>query len=322
MFDAIGAVTKPRLSILIFHRVHGQQDSMFPDEPDAARFDRLIHFVARSFRVMALRDAIRCMANDEMPSRAMVITFDDGYADNAAVALPVLLRHGVTATFFVSTGFLDGGRMWNDSVIECLRTTPKNELDLESFGLGPCALASLDQRRSAIGSLLPRIKYLGGAERQEAVSRLQRLCGVADLPTDLMMTSGQLRELFKSGMEIGAHTVNHPILKNLTPSQAEQEIQDGKHALEDIVQGPVDTFAYPNGRPGQDYDETHVSLVRRLGFCGAVSTSPGVSRSGDDLFQLPRFTPWGRSMAAWAARLAANQRRTEFARADSKRATN
>ncbi len=308
----LGAATSPRLSILIFHRVHAQPDTIFPDEPDAARFDRLMRFVARSFRVMTLGDAVSRLAQGSLPSRSLVITFDDGYADNAEVALPILQRHGLAASFFISTGFLDGGRMWNDSVVECLRACRHQEIDLEAFGLGVFSLANAAQRRDAIGALLPRIKYLSLAGREEAIARLQQICGVTALPTNLMMRSEQVREMHRAGMEIGAHTVRHPILTTLTLPEAENEISEGRNTLQAIIDAPVDMFAYPNGKPGRDYDHTHVSLLKNLGFRGAVSTAPGVARSGDDLLQLPRFTPWGDSLAAWSARLFFNQRNSSF----------
>jgi peptidoglycan/xylan/chitin deacetylase (PgdA/CDA1 family) len=72
-----------------------------------------------------------------------VITFDDGYADNVEVALPILLRYEIAADFFVSTGFLDGGRMWNDTVIEAFRATPLDRVDLGDFGLGHCRSPAL-----------------------------------------------------------------------------------------------------------------------------------------------------------------------------------
>lgn len=271
-----------------------------------------MRFVASSFRVMTLGEAVRRLERNALPRRALVVTFDDGYADNAAVALPVLKRCGVVATFFVSTGFLNGGRMWNDSVIECIRASPRQSVDLGSFGLKQLPLSGRSERRSVIDLLLPKLKYLGIDDRQEAVARLQQLTGVERLPTDLMMTSEQVQTLHQAGMEIGAHTVRHPILTTLNPDEAAHEILEGKKTLEAIVQAPVDTIAYPNGKPGHDYDESHVALVQRLGFRAAVSTAPGVAQFGSDVFQLPRFTPWGTSMAVWAARLAANQLVTDF----------
>src|SRR5438067_10198380 len=111
---ALGSVSQ-RLSILVFHRVLPQQDPLFPDEMDAQRFDKLLALLKSCFNVVSLRDGIDGLRRGKLPSRAVCITFDDGYADNAEIALPILQRHGMPATFFVATGFLDGGRMFNDT---------------------------------------------------------------------------------------------------------------------------------------------------------------------------------------------------------------
>lgn len=311
-FELLHRAAAPRLSILIFHRVHALADPIFQHDIDALHFERLMRFVARSFRVMTLGDAASRLARGDLPRRSLVVTFDDGYADNAEVALPILQRYGLVASFFVSTGFLDGGRMWNDTVNEIVRACRRSELDLCSFNLGRCSLAGPAARRSVSGALLSRIKYLTLAERDEAIVRLQDLSAVRDLPNDLMMRSEQVRQLHRAGMEIGAHTVHHPILTTLPPAEAEYEISEGRKRLQEIIDAPVDVFAYPNGKPGRDYDQSHVVLLRRLGYCAAVSTAPGVARAGDGLFELPRFTPWGKSLLPWATRLLMHQRRTAY----------
>jgi len=312
---AFGTLVSSRLSILIFHRVHAMTDPLFPHEPDAARFDAMMRYVSSTYRVQTLGEAVEHLNRDTLPPRSLVITFDDGYADNAEVALPILQRHGLRATFFVSTGFLDGGRMWNDSVIECVRSCGHGQVDLGLFGLERLSLTTPAERTTVIDLLLPRIKYMTLSGREEAISNLQKICGVAVLPTDLMMSSDQVRDLHHSGMEIGAHTVNHPILTSIAPPEAEREISEGKRGLESIIDAPVEVFAYPNGKPDKDYDLSHVMMVKKFGFHGAVSTAQGVAQSGNDLFQLPRFTPWGKSIAVWGSRLAANQSNTRFATA-------
>ena len=115
-----------RLSILIFHRVLPGPDPLQPDVPEAQRFEQILRWVARWFQVLPLDEAVARLAARTLPARAVAITFDDGYADNATVALPVLKRVGFPATFFIATSFLDGGRMWNDTVIESVarRLTP------------------------------------------------------------------------------------------------------------------------------------------------------------------------------------------------------
>lgn len=307
-----GALTSPRLSILIFHRVHARKDTIFPLEPDAIRFERLICFLARTFHVITLGDAITHLSHGTLPPRSLVITFDDGYADNAEIALPILQRYGLTASFFVSAGVLDGGLMWNDSIIECIRACQHAEIDLEDFGLGRYSLSGVGERLHVIEMLLPKIKYQRLFEREESIKTLHRICGVTDLPANLMMSSNQVRKMHLAGMEIGAHTVNHPILSTLTNSEAMIEIAEGRTKLESIIDAPVHIFAYPNGKPDRDFNHSHVSIVKHLGFRGAVSTAQGISSAGDDLFQLPRFTPWDDSLATWAAHLFLNQRRTKF----------
>ena len=116
----------------------------------------------------------------------------------------------------------------------------------------------------------------------------------------------QVRQLHQAGMEIGGHTVNHPIIARLPAPAARQEIADGKAALEAMIGAPVRLFAYPNGKPGQDYQAEHVAMVKQLGFDAAVSTSWGAARAGSDLFQLPRFTPWDRDQLRFTLRMMKN----------------
>jgi peptidoglycan/xylan/chitin deacetylase (PgdA/CDA1 family) len=292
------------LSILIYHRVLPQRDPLFPAELDAAEFSAQIGMLAERFTVLPLREAVRRAKAGTLPPRAAAITFDDGYADNATVALPILQRHRLPATFFVATGYLDGGRMWNDSVYELVRRAPGHLLDAAALGLGTYPLHTLAERRRAIPALIGQLKYLPMAERQQQVDRLVALAGAA-LPEDLMMTSAQVHQLHAAGMDIGAHTVNHPILARLPDAAARDEIAAGRRALEDIIGHPVPLLAYPNGKPGEDYDARHVAMARELGFEGAVSTAWGSSRRPDP-YQLPRFTPWDRSPLRFTLRMARN----------------
>lgn len=304
----------PTLSILIFHRVHAETDPLFPEEMTAGRFDHLMALVAGAFHVMTLGQALTAMDSGTLPRRSLVITFDDGYADNAQVALPILRRHGLPATFFIASAFLDGGRMWNDTVIECLRATARDSVDLSAFGLGQARLGRLDQRRSAIEALLPKVKYMPLAAREDALARLLDSCAAPRLPDGLMMSSDEVRQLHRAGMEIGGHTARHPILGELSAAEAEQEIRDGRAALQNLIDAPVDVFAYPNGQPHRDYRAEHVEIVRRLGFRGAVSTAPATATPASDRYQLPRATPWDMPAWRWSARLVAGLGRTDAER--------
>lgn len=296
------------LSILIFHRVQLQTDRLFPGEGDAARFDSLCAGLAHWCKVLPLDEALALQREGRLPARAAAITFDDGYRDNHDVALPILQRHGLNASFFIATGFLDGGRMWNDTVIEVVRRHLGPTLALDGAplaALGALDLSSWDARRATLERLLQHFKYLPLAERQEGVDQLLARSGVR-APTDLMMDSDQVRALRRAGMVLGGHTVHHPILARLDEAKARQEMGEGKRQLESLLGEPVSLFAYPNGRPNKDYGAVHARLARELGFSAAVTTAPGSARAEDDPFQLPRFTPWDFQRWRFGLRLAQN----------------
>lgn len=296
-----------RLSILIFHRVLRDPDPLFPGEMHSRSFDAVCRWLASWFNVLPLDAAVRKMRDGSLPARAACITFDDGYADNCHVAMPILQRHGLTATFFIATGFLDGGRMWNDTIIESIRRCSATRIDLDSLGLGGLDIGSTESRHTTIAMLLDQIKYRPVEERIAVGAQLARIAKVK-LPDDLMMTSSEVVTMHKAGMQIGAHTVSHPILAQLDESHARKEILASKVFLQDLLGTRIGLFAYPNGKPGVDYGAQTVALVRSLGFDAAMSTRWGTSRSADDLFEMRRFSPWDNSRLRYGARLMANLR--------------
>jgi peptidoglycan/xylan/chitin deacetylase (PgdA/CDA1 family) len=302
-----GAPGRPgsRLSILVYHRVHRRPDPLFPGEVDADRFERQMQWIGRIFNVLPLDDALRRLSANALPPLPACITFDDGYADNVEVALPILKRQGLTATFFISAGFVDGGRMWNDTIIESVRATNEEALDLVRLGLGVLPMGTLADRRAAIHALVSDQKYRSSAERAD---RCAAIAGAAKVtpPTDLMLRTDQILQLHRAGMGIGAHTMTHPILASLPLDEASREIGESRDALEAVVRARVGLFAYPNGKPGIDYNGQHVKMVQVLGFDAALSTAWGVATAATDRYQLPRFTPWDRSPVRFVLRLARN----------------
>lgn len=299
------AGARARLQILIFHRVLSAPDPLFPGEMDAARFDRVCGWLRSWFNVLPLDVAVRRRSACDLPARALAITFDDGYADNHDVAMPILQRHGLSATFFVATGFLDGGRMWNDTLIEAVRRSPLAEIDVAE--VGRFALGDVASRQRALKALIDHAKYLPHQ------ARLDFAAGVAarsraELPAELMMTSRQVQQLVRGGMQIGAHTVTHPILAQMADEAARFEMAASRDALQALLQAPVTLFAYPNGRPDTDYSARSVQLARGLRFEAAVTTAWGAADAASDPFELPRFTPWDHGRLMFAQRLWRNLR--------------
>lgn len=293
-----------RLTTLIYHRVLPEPDPMQPRVVDARAFDWHMQLVSEHFNVLTLAEAVQHLASRSLPERALCVTFDDGYADNAEVALPLLVRHGVPATFFVATAYLDGGMMFNDRVIEGVRRVRDDRLDLRDLGLGIFDVTTLDARRRAVDELIRILKSRGPGERCDLAGDLWNRLGAEECQP--MMTSAQVRALIEGGMDVGGHTHTHPILAQIDDSAARDEIAAGRERLQEITGREVRLFAYPNGRPGQDYRPHHVEMVRDAGFDAAVSTRWGTADSGTDRFELPRFLPWDRSAWRFLARLIRN----------------
>lgn len=304
--------SKARLSIFIYHRVLSEPDPLSDSDPLVETFDWHMALIASQFNVLPLEEAIHHMKEGTLPSRAACITFDDGFADNLDVALPILEKHGLHATFFISTGYLGGGIMFNDLIVAALRDSQKERVDLsfvseEMAGRGVRKLNDTASRRAVFYELLGHVRYLPVEERLRLAHRIADVCEVK-APTNLMLDEAGVQALHKAGMGIGGHTVNHPILSGCSEAVVRDEIVRGKQELEQILGERIRLFAYPNGRPGDDYGQREIDLIRDAGFDAAVSTVAGAVHGAaletgaeNLMYQLPRFTPWdgtpGRFMA-------------------------
>lgn len=292
-----------RLLVLIYHRVLPQADPMYPYDPDVPTFAHQMRALAQDFNVLRLGEAVERLERRELPARAVAITFDDGFADNVTQALPVLTELGLTATFFVATGYLDGGCMFNDCVIAACREAPAGTWVTGTTEFGTVNAGDSDSRPALAYDMIRRLKYLDAARRMDCAMRLLESASAAS-PAGIMMTHAQLRELRGAGMDFGGHTRGHPILARLSDAEAQREIAGGRTDLEDLTGRPIELFAYPNGQPGRDYGLREVAVVRRLGFRAALSTAWGFADSWSDPYQISRVGSWGASAWRFSLRLA------------------
>jgi len=281
-----------KLPVLIFHQVLERPDPLRPSEPCAERFRRELGWLTRLFTPLPLSEALDRQREGTLPADAITLTFDDGYANNATVAAPLLCEAGIRATFFVASDYLDGGTMWNDLLIEAVRHWPKTSLVVPALKL-ELPLSGAGERLAAVRTLLARTKYLEGVAREQLAQQLVKEAGMA--PPRLMMSRSQLCELVAMGMEIGGHTCSHPILAALTPSDARWEISENKRVLESLTGVPLRAFAYPNGKAGQDFTRETPAMVAEAGYDYAVTTVWGSASPAQDRYQLPRFRPWSRT---------------------------
>lgn len=291
-----------RIFIINYHRVLATHNPLLSSEPDLATFRWQMELLARCFNVMPLNEALEAIKAGRVPPRAVCITFDDGYRSIHDLALPVLREFGLRATVFVTSGHVDKGNMWNDHIIQAIQSLPSGELDLSVLGLGKFSLNTLADRKATIGTLTEQSKYLPPSERRKVIEHL-RLAAGQELSPDLMLTRDMVSNLDRHGIEIGAHTVSHPILTSLDDDSARAEIYDGKQELESILGKRVRYFAYPNGKSEKDFDHRHVAMVREAGFDAAFTTAVGAITRERDWFQLPRSRPWDDTPLAFGMRL-------------------
>lgn len=292
-----------RLCVVNYHRILAGPDPMLESEPDVETFRWQMALLARCFNVLPLSAALSALDAGKLPARALSITFDDGYRSVHDLALPVLREFGLPATVFVTSGHIGERDMWNDCIIEAVQHLPAGQLDLRQLGLGSYSLHSLEARKATLAELTEASKYLPPPARLALVESLGAMVGEGAGAHGLMLTADMILNLDRHGIEIGAHTVSHPILTSLDDLDARHEIVAGKEQLEAVLGKPVTLFAYPNGKIGKDFDARHAAMAREAGFVAAFTTEPGAITKNGNRFALARSRPWDKTPLMFGLRL-------------------
>jgi Polysaccharide deacetylase len=162
-------------------------------------------------------------------------------------------------------------------------------INLESLGWGAWSLRTETERLSCLAGLKGRLKELSDPERQEAVKAILHCLRQSGkgAQTTPMLTWDQVREMRKDGMTMGAHTISHKILTKINLSEAQWEIEESKHMIEQQLGEPIKHFAYPNGTTA-DWNPEIIKLVEKAGFETACTTVRGTNPSGQDVMTLRR----------------------------------
>jgi peptidoglycan/xylan/chitin deacetylase (PgdA/CDA1 family) len=262
----------------------------------AQTLKRQLELLARTREIVSLADARRILAEPHGTRRrdVAVVTFDDGYADNHHVALPVLSAQKVPATFFVATGYMGTKkRLPHDRIYATLSELARRGIPPERAGLPPAIQSLLSAcaepgPAATLDRLIARLPH----DRLTAIAdALEARTGLAqeDLPGESrLMTWDEVRELDAAGMDVGGHTVNHAVLANLPLSLARRELIGCRDAIVEHLGHPPRHFAYPNGY--------HTPAVRRAtaeaGFEAAVTTEDRENVRGSDALALARKGLW------------------------------
>lgn len=242
---------------LTYHRVGLPDESYYAASWDAtpAMFEEQVRLLAREFDVIRPTELDAALRAGR--GRYVLITFDDAYRDNFDEAFPILKRYGASATFFITTGFVDGRQIsWWDEIGWMIHMSPKTELHADEWIDRPLSLRAED-REVAVRALSERYKALPGEKAPAFMDALAEATGSGRHPTDAhdpWMTWDNIRELHAAGMHVGGHTVNHPVLAKLTADEQEREIMGCKRRIEAELGEPMRSLSYPDGGRGS-FDE-------------------------------------------------------------------
>jgi peptidoglycan/xylan/chitin deacetylase (PgdA/CDA1 family) len=245
------------------------------------------------FNILPVPEAARRLADGSLPARAACVTFDDGYINNHQIAAPILEERGFPATFFIASGAVHAGIMWNDLIIETFSRSREQLIFDSESGLGR-SRSEMETNSAALGNVLATLKYKPLEERWRIAQQLFNANVGESLPR-LMMTRDMVLDLFNRGFDIGGHTVNHPILKELSDICALDEIENSVEWIRNVTGSKPFSFAYPNGKLGTDFTERHMAMVANAGCEVAFSTDWGVGKSTTNELNLPRIGPWWRT---------------------------
>jgi peptidoglycan/xylan/chitin deacetylase (PgdA/CDA1 family) len=307
----------PIVLILLYHRV-----AVLPTDPQLLtvapeHFAEHLEILSSHAYPIPLRQLVNGLKEGNIPNRGVVVTFDDGYVDNLECAKPILERYGIPATVFVSAGEAGKDRpyWWDELEALLLRSGKLPETlqlkvngDIMAWELGETAVYHEQDywknrgwniiekndpspRHSIYRSLCQLLRTLPSEEQQKILEDLSTWAGDQPLDCDdyLRLAPSEIKSLAKGGLvEIGAHTVTHPVLSLLSYADQKTEIQQNKQMLENILGYPVTSFAYPYGTK-TDYTIETIAMVRKAGFTCACSNFPEVIWNGADPFQLPRI---------------------------------
>ena len=281
---------EPRAFVITYHKVEHRPAGPFGMLAlDVPAFNAHVEFLARAYEVVPLSVLTAGLKTGNLPSRAVSLTFDDGYRNNLVLAWPVLRHHRVPATVFVTAGLVGTRRwMWTSELLEmALR-----------YGMTAVGVASGDSLLSALlqAEIPPSMRAeaaveylvrLGPAAREQIMERLRLCFPVEPDDENRFLSWEEVRALKAGGVEIGSHTMTHPVLPDLDREQVRTELEASRDEIAERIGERPRLFCYPHGL----FSPTVKEITRRF-YDAAVSTIPGENTPTTDPLELRRVAAY------------------------------
>lgn len=259
-----------RLRILCYH---GVCEDYLADQPwmpqsfvTASAFERQLQYLARNAEVLPLPEAVRRLQNGSLPDRCVSLTFDDGYANNYTLAYPLLKKHGMPATIFVSSAYMESGEFFPFLKVKLLQLG-------RAANLPDYKTAPLNEVEHAVSGYWHQARLQLSDEQRRTLRPL---------------SVEEIRSMDLSLVEFAPHSHTHCILRNETAERRREEIRTSVRKVREWASGPVRLFSYPNGQRG-DFDEQDKDVLRAEGIVAAVSGISGANDRHTDMLELRRY---------------------------------
>jgi peptidoglycan/xylan/chitin deacetylase (PgdA/CDA1 family) len=278
-----------RLLVLAWHNV--EPTWCFPARRGAGTrgLERQLAFLGRVGNVVPLGDALRALGRgDPLPPRAVALTFDDGYQDQLELAVPMLERLGLPATFFLVPGLLDGTvHAWWEQLAWIFTRATRESMVWEGRTLG---LRDHAERRASLAAAVKELKRRDRPARDAALEELLDRSapqGKVEEQAAFLDWDGA-RQLARRGFTVASHSLVHSILAEEPGPEQERDLLVSRQQLEQELDLPVDLLAYPNGkRP--DYSRATIAAAARAGYTHAVTTVEGWNHPVTEPYEVHRF---------------------------------
>ncbi len=257
----------------------------------ARAFAEQVEYLSAHYTLASLSEFAGYLGKQEIPPGLAVITIDDGYRDAYEIAFPILRKHNAPATLFAVAEFVEGTTwLWTDKSRHLMAAASPQvfEISIEDHKLR-LELNGGASRAVAAGLINAALKQMSEEAREAAIERLASDLGVKAPerpPAEYRaITWRQAREMADAGVEIGSHTLSHPILTGLSDERLRDEVRQSRDRIQHALGRNVETFCYPNG----NYDPRAQLEVARAGYVCAVTTEVGLNNERSDPLALRRI---------------------------------
>ena len=287
---------RKRLLILAYHGISVSDEHLWNGsqfmEPDVFR-GRMRVIKNLGCSVLPLDEAVNRLYADDLPERAVAITFDDGTSDFYQKAFPILKEFDFPVTLYLTTFYSHYNRPVFDLMCSYLLWKGRNEtLDLKTLlGRGPRLELRIEAAREAARDQIfefARERTLTAESKDTLAASLAAQVGV-DYGALIRqrslhnLTPDEVRRLADGGVDIQLHTHRHrtPLDHDLFT----REIEDNRRTIREMTGRNTSHFCYPSGA----YNLTFLPWLRELGIVSATTCEPGLASRNSNPLLLPRL---------------------------------